>query len=321
MDEIIVKTISYIELLTGEKVNIKPLDTKLRERVPMYLWGAYDLFEGGLFDKRLCFVLVDQDAETTPAQYSKRAQALSLATGLLPVFIMANVASYNVQRLINKRVNFIVPGKQLFLPSLLMDLGKNIEDVPMPETIPATAQLMILYHLEVAVLNGKTGKEIAAAIGASTANVTRAIHWLVGKGFAELNGGKPKFLRFNYSGKALWNATLGFLKSPVLRIVRTDMNLQGLTCGQNALAEYGMLIEADHEMVAIGPREYRAIKQDTDPLYGENEIQVWMYDPRNLATIMLVDKLSLYLSMRNSDDERIQKELETMIEEMIWLED
>ena len=321
MNEIINKTVSYIELLTGEKVSIQPLDIKLRGRVPMYLLGAYDLFEGVLFDKRLCFALVDKDADATPAQYSKRGQALSLATGLLPVFLMANVASYNVQRLIKKHVNFIVPGKQLFLPSLLMDLGKNTEDVPMSETIPATAQLVILYHLEVAVLNGKTGKEIAAIIGASTANVTRGLRWLVEKGLAELNGGKPKYLRFNYSGKALWNATLGYLKSPVLRIVRSDMNLLGLTCGQNALAEYGMLIEADHEMVAIGPKEYRAIKQDTDPLYGENEIQVWMYDPQILSTYMLVDKLSLYLSMRDKDDERIQKELKTMIEEMIWLED
>ena len=234
---------------------------------------------------------------------------------------MVNVASYNLQRLTNKRVNFIVPGKQLFLPALLMDLGKSIEDVPMPETIPATAQLVILYHLEVAVLNGKTGKEIAAIIGASTANVTRGLRWLVEKGLAELSGGKPKYLRFKFGGKALWNASLDSLRNPVLRIVRTDMSLQGLTCGQNALAEYGMLIEADHEMVAMGPKEYRAIKQDTNPLYGENEIQVWMYDPQILATNMMVDKLSLYLSMRDSDDERIQKELKTMIEEILWLED
>ena len=269
MNEIINKTVSYIELLTGEKVTIKPLDTKLRERVPMYLLGAYDLFEGALFDKRLCFALVDKEADTTPAQYSKRAQALS----------------------------------------------------PMPETIPATAQLVILYHLEVAVLNGKTGKEIAAIIGASTANVTRGLRWLVEKGLAELSGGKPKYLRFKFGGKALWNASLDSLRNPVLRIVRTDMSLQGLTCGQNALAEYGMLIEADHEMVAMGPKEYRAIKQDTNPLYGENEIQVWIYDPQILATNMMVDKLSLYLSMRDSDDERIQKELKTMIEEILWLED
>ena len=180
---------------------------------------------------------------------------------------------------------------------------------------------MILYHLEVAVLNGKTGKEIAAAIGASTANVARALHWLVEKGLAELNGGKPKYLRFNYSGKALWHATLGSLKSPVLRTVRTDMNLQGLTCGQNALAEYGMLIEADYEMVAIGPKEYRSIKQKINFLCGENEIQVWMYNPQILTSTMLVDKLSLYLSMRDNDDERIQKELKRIIDGMIWLED
>lgn len=321
MNEIINKTVSYIELLTGEKVNILPLDIKLRERVPMYLLGAYDLFEGVLYDKYLCFALVDKDTDTTPAQYSKRAQALLQATGLSPVFVIANIASYNAQRLTKNHVNFIVPGKQLFLPALFIDLGKNLEDSPKPESIPATAQLMILYHLEAAVLNGKTGKEIAEMIGASTANVTRALRWLVAKGFAVVNGGRPKHLQFSHKGKALWNATLGFLKSPVLRIVRTDMNLQGLMCGQNALAEYGMLIEADHEMVAIGPKEYRAIKQDTNPLYGENEIQVWMYEPQILATNMMVDKLSLYLSMRDSDDERIQKELKTMIEEIIWLED
>ena len=48
-----------------------------------------------------------------------------------------------------------------------------------------------------AKINGKTGKEIAAIIGASTASVTRALRWLVEKGLAELNGGKPKYLRFN----------------------------------------------------------------------------------------------------------------------------
>ena len=321
MNEIIVKTVSYIELLTGEKINILPLDIKLRERVPMYLLGAYNLFEGVLYDKHLCFAFIDKDVGTTPALYSKRAQAILLATGLLPVFVITKMASYNAQRLTRNRVNFIVPGRQLFLPSLLIDLGRNLEDSPLPESIPAAAQLMILYHLEVAILNGKTGKEIAEIIGASTANITRALRWLVAKGVATVKGSKPKYLRFRYNGKALWNASLGYMKSPVLKTIRTDMNPQGLTCGQNALAEYGMLIEASHEMVAIGPKDYRAIKQDKDSHYGENEIQVWRYDPQILAKDMLVDKLSLFLSMRNSDDERIQKELKTMIEDMIWLED
>ena len=82
-----------------------------------------------------------------------------------------------------------------------------------------------------------------------------------------------------------------------------------------------MLLEANHKMVAIGPKEYRAIKQSTDPTHGENEVQVWMYNPGNLAKNFLVDKLSLYLSLRDSSDERVQKELKSLIEEMTWLED
>ena len=321
MKEIIDNTAAYIRFLTGEKVSLVPLDTKLKRDIPMFLLGAYELYEGVLMGKQICFAFVDKDADTTPAQYPKRAQALMQATSLLPVFVMANVASYNAQRLTRHRVNYIVPGKLFFLPALLMDLGNNKTDAPLPESIPATAQLILLYHLEVALLHDRTGKEIAGIVGASPASVSRAIRWLVANGMAEVEGGKSKNLRFARKGRALWEYALNYLKNPVLKTVRTDATLQGLICGQNALAEYEMLVETSHEMVAIGPKEYRTIKQDTDPLYGENEIQVWMYSPQNLTKVLWVDKLSLYLSMRDNADERVQKALDTMIGQMKWLED
>lgn len=321
MKEIINKTCDYIELLTGEKVVIKPLDDRIKGQLPMFLTGGYDLYKGELFGRGICFAFVDKDSDTTPARYSKRAQSLTQLTDLLPVFVIESVASYNTQRLTRHRVNFIVPGKQLFLPALLMDLGKKKDDVAIPEVIPASAQLLLLYHLEVEPLNGKTGKEIAALIGASQANVTRAIQWLSFHGFAEFIGGKAKHFRFILTGKSLWAAACTYLKSPVLKTVRTDIKPRGLICGQNALAEYEMLIEADHDMLAISQKDYQAVKKFTNTLYGENEIQVWKYNPSKLATKNLVDRLSLYLSMRENTDERVQKELKTLIEEMIWLED
>lgn len=321
MEEIIANTTHYIEFLTGEKVTLKPLEREVRSKLPLYITGAYELRTGVLFGRNICFVFVDKDAECTPLQYSKRAQALEQMTGLLPVFVMESLVSYNAHRLTKHRINFIVPGKQLFLPSLLMDLGKTQKEITETETIPATAQLIILYHLEVALLNEKTGKEIAGLIGASPANVTRAIKWLTSRGLVEFIGNKAKHLRFAQSGKALWMTARELMRSPVLKTVYTDNDPQGLICGQNALSEYGMLLEADHKMVAVGPKEYSAIKWSTDPTYGENEVQVWMYNPGKLAKILLVDKLSLYLSLRDSGDERVQKELKTLIDEMTWLED
>ena len=51
---------------------------------------------------------------------------------------------------------------------------------------------------------------------------------------------------------------------------------------------------------------------------GENEIQVWKYNPKMLSTEGVVDKLSLYLSLKDNDDERIQIELDRLINEMSW---
>ena len=43
--------------------------------------------------------------------------------------------------------------------------------------------------------------------------------------------------------------------------------------------------------------------------FGENEIQVWKHNPKMLSTEGVVDKLSLYLSLKDNEDERIQIEL------------
>jgi hypothetical protein len=51
-----------------------------------------------------------------------------------------------------------------------------------------------------------------------------------------------------------------------------------------------------------------------------NTIELWKY-PTTMPYLLnhdVVDKLSLYLSMKDNPDARIEKELEIMIEEMKW---
>ena len=52
--------------------------------------------------------------------------------------------------------------------------------------------------------------------------------------------------------------------------------------------------------------------------YGDIKVEVWKYSPSLLSEIGIVDKLSLYLCMKDSDDERVQLECDTLIEEMKW---
>jgi hypothetical protein len=47
-------------------------------------------------------------------------------------------------------------------------------------------------------------------------------------------------------------------------------------------------------------------------------IEVWSYNPHLLGDDRMVDPLSLYLSLRNSSDERVQQQLEQLMREIKW---
>ena len=71
---------------------------------------------------------------------------------------------------------------------------------------------------------------------------------------------------------------------------------------------------------AISRDAYDDIGKHSYEEYGENTIEIWKYAPELLAKDGVVDRLSLYLSLKDSEDERIQIELEHLIDNMQWLE-
>ena len=79
-----------------------------------------------------------------------------------------------------------------------------------------------------------------------------------------------------------------------------------------------MLNEESRQSWAVTKKELKTLAIVTDKQFGENEIQVWKYNSKMLSTEGVVDKLSLYLSLKDNEDERIQIELERLINEMSW---
>jgi hypothetical protein len=47
-------------------------------------------------------------------------------------------------------------------------------------------------------------------------------------------------------------------------------------------------------------------------------VEVWSYDPKRFAKEGFVDTFSLYLNLRNDQDERIEAALEEMMEKVEW---
>jgi len=95
--------------------------------------------------------------------------------------------------------------------------------------------------------------------------------------------------------------------------------------GINLLSLHTAQYKWQYTMINDEDRHYFAVNKDTvknletNKYAGDNTIEAWRYNPCLLSNNGFVDKLSLYLSFRNDTDERMQSELEQMINEIQWL--
>ena len=125
-------------------------------------------------------------------------------------------------------------------------------------------------------------------------------------------------MRFIREGKELWEQALPVLQSPVERVMRTDRLLDAPISGEEALAEWTMLAEPQERHWAISKQEVQHLGRDLDKEFGEHVVEVWRYDPKLLGNNNIVDVLSLYLSLRDTSDERVHKEINQLMKDKQW---
>ena len=319
-NEYIKRMTTYIGAVINEDVVAKPVCKSVLDLLPMSIVGNFKLYHGQILGKNLIFVYIEDADMITPVMTKKQLDIIQKRTGIITVLVPKHLHSYNVGRLIAQKVNFVIPDKQMFIPSLLLDLKNDkVIDGDIKDSITPMTQCLLLYHLEVESISGKTSYELADKLSVSYASINRALRWLATKDLIKQEGVKTKTVQIELSGRELWDKALPMLVSPIEQIYYTDAPLEGqMISGVNALASYTMLNEEPKQCCAISKKDLKVLNISTDKQFGQNEIQVWKYNPRMFSVSGVVDRLSLYLSLINNEDERIQIELERLINEMSW---
>ncbi len=258
------------------------------------------------------------------------------------MLVLDELPAYNRKRLIEKSINFIVPGKQLFLPDLFMDLRerfKTPETRSKGETLLPSAQFLLIYHIihrdENRKLEDLPFKEIAKRLGYTPMAITNAIDNLKYHQIVDVIGEKEKFIKFKLDRGELWRdlEQRRLWTNPVLKKVYIDEKPKDtflLYSNASALPEYSDMNPSRQTFYAIGKRAFFNI-QKHHSLTNANEtegaycLEVWKYDPealvaemQNESDIGVVDPLSLYLSLRDTHDERIQIALQQIVEKYTW---
>ena len=310
-------------------VSVKPTPWGGADQLPHFLRERYRFAQAELLGRNALLLIDTNLEEQSPATVRKHMDMLQTKQHADLIYVRAQVTAYNRKRLIEQKVPFIVPGNQMYLPMLALDLREHFRRIreESPTFSPST-QVVVLYALLRDERRVLIPTEMAPLLGYSAMTMTRAFDQLETTGLAEVTvRGRERCLRFNRGRREIWEKAQPFLRSPVNKrlFIRLTEGVEGASrAGLTALEHYSMLAAPGYTTYALSREDWKALRirhtiievpaQDPDA----SEIEVWWYPPALFAEDGIVDPLSLYLSLKADQDERTETAVEEMMEKFKW---
>lgn len=303
---------------------IKPLG------LPHFLYDRYCLWRGELLNSPAIFIGSHTGSVGGIAEFLKHRDQMRrhLDAGLFVLLLEAVPAALR-RRLVEKRVAFISPGTQFYVPEAFLDLRETYSSAsPPPEQMSPTAQVVILAALLTHDIEDASLTQLANRYRVAIMSMSRALDELEALELARPHRvGRQRRLRLRFKGGELWRAVEGRLQSPVRKSRYVTGHLptsEAVLAGESALARYTMLAEPRIECRAVPAAAWKRMARHLglEPAwdYDEHriEVQTWAYDPQTLSENEVADRLSLYLSTRHDPDERIVQAAEQLLEFFEW---
>jgi len=337
MEVLIKKLVDYVKEILQVDIEPEELPKQAMGILPLYISEMYRLHQAKLFN--IEFLLIDcKDNENFSIfQLDKHISLTKESLNKKVVLLVENMSSLNRKRLIAKGINFIVPGKQMFLPDFLIDLNERFRpprSLTKTEKLLPSAQFILLYFIlhwtDKIILEENSFTQWAAKTGYTKMAITNAAESLVRNNLCVASGTKEKYLKITKERNELWQSALPFFENPVLKKIFIDElpeTVGLLKSNESALPEYSDMNPSQQNYFAVVKDVfYNLMKsgqlKNPNEQEGQYCIELWKYNPQILVSGISaqnnVDPLSLYLSLQENHDERIESALEQIIERFVW---
>jgi len=294
-------------------------------QLPLYLQTGYRYRKAKLQGQTCLLMLEKGDEQTNKAAVLKKhLKSIGQHFPGPVIYVVESTTSFNRKRLVEQRIAFIVPGKQLYLPFAATDLRDHFTAtirIPAdePKQLSAVAQQIVLLQLYQRWNEELSAQQLAEQLAVSKMTVSRAYTELAACGLANTVAiGRQKQLRFIHHGPQLWEQALPFLRNPIkkqLWIGRKDYEANqghlGNEASETALSALGMMMTPTHKTIAVSAKDWPDLKKlmhikELPHNFGESvAVELWRYDPALMSEQGTVDRLSLYLSLDEEHDDRL----------------
>jgi len=328
VSQLVITAEPYLKENIDEQIKIIPWNKK--NDFPVFLRNTYNFYEMAILGRR-CILIEVIDEMPNIEQILKHIKQIKKLTDHQIVLFYKEITRYRRKSLIENKISFVIEDGQMYLPFLGLDLKKaqeNVEQKVKAFTTPAqVAYLYFLYHKKDVV----NTTEFAQKMGFNLMTASRALNDLYRANLITYEiGGKTgrskEYKRIQDPDYFLKGQA--YLKTPVKKIIYTKTKPSGaLTAGFEALGDLSMINPPGHPIMAIErnqlDKEQIEIVKNKDLIKDTQlvEIQLWDYDPKLFSDKYHVDRLSLYASLKDETDERVEQGLEEVLRGEPWYTD
>lgn len=319
---------AYADDAFGQRLRLVPITPT---NIPHFLTDHYGLWQGALDGRTLVLMAIREARQGATADYLKHRDMVRRQLGVDLVLLLLDHAPSAVRRqMVDRKIGFIAPGAQLYVPEAFLDLRERAPTFAVAHTdrISPTTQLMLLAILQKVDLEDRNLTQLADTLNVSIMSISRSLDELEALQLAQPHHvGRQRRLRMRPKGRELWEAVRQNLHTPVrkVRLVSGEIDANKVPlAGESALARYTMLMPPRIETRAILSARWKWLEESmvlspaTDFDDDRIAIQTWTYDPNVLAKEGVIDRLSLYLSVRENPDERVAQAAQEMLEKFEW---
>lgn len=318
--------IKYLDEIFGIKAEIKEWEGK--RKLPIYLRSKREYYVLSMEEKSNLLLKTSSENFNMTA-FQSQIQQLKQYTNLSVILWFESISTYQRQALIKNRIPFIIPNSQIYVPEWGACLKERYSDFKIKqEKLTAMGQYLLLYLIYQNEIVKSSQSELAVKTNMSAMKVSRAVQELVQLGLVTVqNDGNRKIVKTVARGKELYTLAEDYFKSPIQKKIFVDYDEEYLElplAGEDALANRSMLNPPKHRVVALEKKKADRIPSErkVDPKWISDsnyiEIELWRYDPSMFVKEGMVDVISLLYSLDGVDDERVEMQMEEMMEEYKW---
>lgn len=295
--------------------------------LPMYLTDNYQMFQLRIGTGTYILVKPKQPIKINTSILKKQIFQIQRYTNLHPVLIIDNLRLSQRNALIQSGVAFVVPEKQLYIPQVAINLTETETAMEEYGEQFAVATQVVFSYLLLNQIKETNAHQLSETLHYSVAAINRALKELCYRKLLHTvgNGTRKKYTIPN--GTEFWRQGKTYLFDPVKsrRYVTMDFGHHGFLMSNDlALSRLSFLNSGHINYYASSAQDFKKI----DRVYYLNEydvfdynyavIEIFRYDPKLLTKGNYIDVISLYAQFKDSMDERVQIEIESLVNEILW---